>query len=401
MKHIKHILIIAAAISLAGCASSESVSDSGANAPVTSEQDDRQVRTQESSETSEGTSEQSGEDDVVVSRETENYSIDLSYTVFDDAGDTQEISPASLEITPKETGEKLTPGVDLLLGVSQSDDRFVVNGSPELDIIELPEWNVAAVRVPRLNGGELVHETSFYYFNDSTVQLLGNNLFRPMLPADSEIEADAENNCFSFVNAEGGIERYTVAYDEYYEGNEPYVLRSADYTPEPVTASFSTEYGEITFTYTVYDRGDNQLRISANNFVEFTDSSGEKHSCEVRSPIYQPAVSFDNLTNIEAPIEFETKDLADCGIAAVRVPYTDPDSGEKLHSVTFYYYDDSTLQFLGDGYFIPEIPADSEIEADINNNRFSVTDTEGVTEWYAPVPDPDDEQHIQLQKVAP
>lgn len=399
MKHIKHILIIAAAISLAGCASSESVSNSGANAPITSEHDDQQVLTQESSETSGDTSEQPGENDVVVSKETENYSIDLSYTVFDEAGDTQEISPASLEITPKNTGEKLTPGLDLLLGVSQSDDRFVVNGSPELDIIELPDWNVAAVRVPRLSGGEIVHETSFYYFNNSTVQLLGNNLFRPMLPADSEIEADAGNNCFSFENAEGGIERYTVVYDEYYEGDEPYVLRSADYTAEPVTASFSTEYGEIAFSYTVYDRGGDRLKISAHNFVEFTDSNGEKHSCEVLSPIYQPAISIDNLADIEAPIEFEAIDLADCGVAAVRVPYT-PASGEKLHSVTFYYYDDSTLQFLGDGVFIPDIPADSEIEADAENNRFSVTNTEGVTEWYAPVPDPDDEQHIQLQKVA-
>lgn len=34
---------------------------------------------------------------------------------------------------------------------------------------------------------------------------------------------------------------------------------------------------------------------------------------------------------------------------------------------------------LGDGYFYPEIPADSRIGVDTDNNCFSITDIEGNT----------------------
>lgn len=58
-----------------------------------------------------------------------------------------------------------------------------------------------------------------------------------MLPAGSIIEADTENNCFSFVDSEGNSERYTVVYDDYYEA---YYLRLADYSAETFKEEYST-----------------------------------------------------------------------------------------------------------------------------------------------------------------
>ena len=273
---------------------------------------------------------------------------------------------------------------------------MVIDGSPQLDILEFSDWNIAAVRVPSQNNGEKLHETSFYYFNDSIVQLLGNNLFKPMLPAGSIIEADTENNCFSFVDSEGNSERYTVVYDDYYEA---YYLRLADYSAETFKEEYSTHNGELNFSYTVYKYSENKQKISAHNFVEYTDSQGKKHSCEVLSPVYQPAMSFDGLAEIEAPIEFEVLDFAEWGIAAVRVPKTNSLSGLKSHVVSLFYFDNTTLQMLGDGYFYPEIPADSRIGVDTDNNCFSITDIEGNTKKYTTLCDPDDERHFILHCI--
>ena len=306
------------------------------------------------------------------------------------------ISPAELEIILKSTGDIITPDSDLLLGVAQPNDELVIDGSPQLDILEFSDWNIAAVRVPSQNNGEKLHETSFYYFNDSIVQLLGNNLFKPMLPAGSIIEADTENNCFSFVDSEGNSERYTVVYDDYYEA---YYLRLADYSAETFKEEYSTHNGELNFSYTVYKYSENKQKISAHNFVEYTDSQGKKHSCEVLSPVYQPAMSFDGLAEIEAPIEFEVLDFAEWGIAAVRVPKTNSLSGLKSHVVSIFYFDNTTLQMLGDGYFYPEIPADSRIGVDTDNNCFSITDIEGNTKKYTTLCDPDDERHFILHCI--
>ena len=90
-------------------------------------------------------------------------------------------------------------------------------------------------------------------------------------------------------------------------------------------------------------------------------------------------------------------ELSEWSIAAVRVPYTS--NGKQIHSVTLYCFDNNTLQLLGDGYFIPDIPADSEIMVDADNNLFSIINTDGVTKWYAVVTNTKDSQHIMIQPV--
>ena len=398
MNNIRSILLVISMLFLAGCAASWNSIGNTANSPASSEQEYQEETVQECAATTEEHSktQQTGDNVFVKTKSSDKYSVSLSFTVFDNSGDTMIISPAELEIILKSTGDIITPDSDLLLGVAQPNDELVIDGSPQLDILEFSDWNIAAVRVPSQNNGEKLHETSFYYFNDSIVQLLGNNLFKPMLPAGSIIEADTENNCFSFVDSEGNSERYTVVYDDYYEA---YYLRLADYSAETFKEEYSTHNGELNFSYTVYKYSENKQKISAHNFVEYTDSQGKKHSCEVLSPVYQPAMSFDGLAEIEEPIEFEVLDFAEWGIAAVRVPKTNSLSGLKSHVVSLFYFDNTTLQMLGDGYFYPEIPADSRIGVDTDNNCFSITDIEGNTKKYTTLCDPDDERHFILHCI--
>ena len=54
---------------------------------------------------------------------------------------------------------------------------------------------------------------------------------------------------------------------------------------------------------------------------------------------------------------------------------------------------------LGDGYFYPEIPADSRIGVDTDNHCFSITDIEGNTKKYTTLCDPDDERHFILHCI--
>lgn len=391
MKYVKNIIFMISMIILAGCTPMNTENNITPDSDVSSVQYDTQV-TQEL----QGTSEAHNDELVTISKETDTYSIVLSYTVYDEADEKLEISPSTLVVMNKSTGEKHMPDGNLYLGVSQSDDRYVIDEQPYLDIIEFSDWYLAAVRVPCHNGKETVHTVFLYYFNDSTVQILGYHMFYPVISADSKIEADIENNCFSLTDTEGNIERYTVVYDQY-ETIMPYCLRSADYSTEPIMFTQNTKQGEVSFSYNIYERTDTSLTISKHNFVEINNNLGEKFTCEVRNPVYQGGSSYDGLTEIDAPIEFEVIELSGWGVAAVRVPYTS--SGKQMHSVTLYYFDNKTLQLLGDGYFIPDTFVDSEITADIENNCFSVTNMDGITEWYTVTADTNDPRHILLQPV--
>lgn len=291
-------------------------------------------------------------------------------------------------VTKKSTGETLTPDGHLYFGASTIDDHFSIDGQPQLDIIEFSDWNLITIRVPEYSDGKSVHTVFLYYLDDSTVQVLGFNRYSPQIPADSEIKADMETDSFTIDELDNGTVRYTVEYDQY-QSHFPYCLRLADECPpENITFNQNTKFGEVSFSYNVYSQSDDSLKISSHNFVETSSDS-----IEVLSDVYQPAMSIDGLAQICAPIEFEIIELSDCGIAAVRVPLYRND--KMLHIVSMYYFDETKLQLLGDGYFFPEIPADSEIISD--NDCFSLTDEFGVVHRYSVCADSKDEQHMLVQ----
>ncbi len=396
-KYYKYIIIIFAlmiisAFMLAGCAAADTKND---NTPIdgrfSSAQYDTQI-TQDTIEVSEGENSRLAE----ISKETDKYSVVLSHTVFSETNEKLEISPSTLEVMNKSTGEKYMPDSSLYLGISQSNDKLVIEKQPNLDIMEFQDWYLIAVRVPRRIGNETVHTAFLYFFNDNILQILGNNIFFPVIPADSRIKADIENNCFEITDTEGNTERYTVVYDQY-DPTRPYCLRSADYVPEPVVITHRTKHGDISFSYNVYERTETGLIISRHNFIELNSGSGEKLSCEVRSPVYQGGSSYDGLTDVDSPIGFEVMELSEWSISAVRVPYMS--NGKQIHSVILYCFDNNTLQLLGDGYFIPDIPADSEITADADNNLFSIINTDGVTNRYTIAVDTENAQRIIIQPV--
>lgn len=94
------------------------------------------------------------------------------------------ISPAELEIILKSTGDIITPDSDLLLGVAQPNDELVIDGSPQLDILEFSDWNIAAVRV-RVKTMVKNCTKHLYYFKDALFSSLAITMFKPMLPAGS------------------------------------------------------------------------------------------------------------------------------------------------------------------------------------------------------------------------
>ena len=102
-------------------------------------------------------------------------------------------------------------------------------------------------------------------------------------------------------------------------------------------------------------------------------------------------------SDVDSPIGFEVMELSEWSISAVRVPYMS--NGKQIHSVILYCFDNNTLQLLGDGYFIPDIPADSEITADADNNLFSIINTDGVTNRYTIAVDTENAQRIIIQPV--
>ena len=393
MKFIRNVLLIIPVLILVGC---ESAKTDGISLVDSSSVDLAPDSSQTSILASSVSTAQQEAETVSLSAETLKYSVSLTYNIYDEYNGRAEISPATLEVMNNSTGETYAASDSLYLGESSADDRLTIYSQPRLNILEFPDWCIAAVRVPEAD--KAVHKVWLYYFNDSTVQLLGNSRFYPFIPADSEIGIDAENNCFLLTDIKGDSARYTVVLDKN-EPIYPYCLRSADHIAEPVVLTHTTAFGKISFSYDVYDRSDNHLKISAHNFVEFEDNRGEKHSCEVKSPVYQPAMSYDGLTDIEAHMELEIAALADWGVVAVRVPTTDPQSGAQLHVASFYYFDRDTFQQLGDGYFFPELLADCKIVADSENNCFSFTNADGVAERYTVVADTDASQHILLQPI--
>ena len=146
---------------LAGCAASWNSIGNTANSPASSEQEYQEETVQECAATTEEHSktQQTGDNVFVKTKSSDKYSVSLSFTVFDNSGDTMIISPAELEIILKSTGDIITPDSDLLLGVAQPNDELVIDGLPQLDILEFSDWNIAAVRVPSQNNGEKLHET--------------------------------------------------------------------------------------------------------------------------------------------------------------------------------------------------------------------------------------------------
>lgn len=390
MKNFRTIFTIISAIALSGCVSNNPEKDT-----VTIDSLSSAVSQSETYDEGSLSEAQNGKS-VVISGESANYDAVLSYTEFENTDEMFEISPSLLKIINKNTGETNIPDENLHLGTYLSDDRFIINGQPILEIIDFSDWSLAAVRVPYNNENETLHNVLLYYINNDTVQILGRNVFSLFTPADSKIEVDLEDNCFAFLDAEGNTNRYTVVYDQY-ETKMPYLLRSADYSAETLKTAYNTRCGEISFSYNVYEYTKNGMKISKHNFIELNSELGEKHTCEVRSPIYQGGISYDGLAEINSPIKLDVIEFSDWGAAAVRVPYYNGD--KEIHSVSLYYFNDETLQLLGDGYFFPDIAVDSEITADIEKNCFSITDEDGVTKWYTAVSDPQDSQHILFKSA--
>ena len=257
------VLMIISAFMPAGCAAADVKTDS---TPIDDSFSSARYGTQIKQETIKTSEEQNGRLSE-ISKETDRYSVVLSYTVFSDTNEKLEISSASLEVTNKSTGEKYMPDSSLYLGISQSGDRLVIEEQPNLDVMEFSDWYLAVVRVPHRIGDKTVHTAYLYYFNNNMVQILGNNIFFPVIPADGQIEADTENNCFVITDTEGNAERYTVVYEQY-DQTRPYCLRSADYVPEPVAITHHTKHGNISFSYSVYERTETRLIISRHNFIE-------------------------------------------------------------------------------------------------------------------------------------
>ncbi len=309
-------------------------------------------------------------DVTVIHEESADYSIELSYPSANHNSD-EEI-PAVLAINnTSESG-----------GVYSANVYFRnLNGKPILEIMNFYDCDVVVVRLPFAENGKILHELLFFYFDNITLQPLGENRFFPVISADSIIECSTENNSFSFTDINGNTEAYTVA-SEKYNNETAYYLRSAEYTQKLIENTHSTEFGELNFSYIVYEQSNENSIISPHNYVKITRDNGSTSECEVINPVYQPELSFDGLAKICSQIEFEVIELKDFGIAAVRVPVDSTGNGIVTHMASLFYFDSISFLPLERGVFTPEIPADSEFKTDMDKNCFSITFVDGSTSWY-------------------
>lgn len=252
---------------------------------------------------------------------------------------------------------------------------YLKNAQAKLEIVQLDNWNIAALRVSS-NGADL---TQFFYFTDDTLQEL-QYLTLFSIPSENEITADTDNNCFSFTDSDGNLQRFTVVYDEF-GGTHHFRLRNAEYVETTIIQSQSAALGEVRFSYNTYGSSDEGIIISNTNFVELIGKKTQR--CQILSPVYQGSGNYDNLTTIAAPMKLEVLDFESWGIAAVRVPYPEGAYDEPIASLSLIYFDADKIMQLEHGLFIPDIDADSVISCDLATNSFSVTLKGGVTKRYA------------------
>ena len=402
MKHIlAKLLIVPAALMLSGCASGTegmiSQTDSEAalatyDAALSESGDTSSASLSQESISDLDTSEADSAEDVTISVKTDDgYSIVLSYTLFDESDGVSEVSPASLRVVD-DGGESVALSENVYLGESLSSvDHTVFSGEVRLEAVGMSGWNLAAVRVPSQDGEDTDKVTLFYTESDK-LQLLGFHWFTPVIPENGVIAASADGESFSFTNADGGTEEYIVVYDE---AEGAYCLRSADYSAEPIVVSCETSLGEISLSYTIYDRSDSGLVISAHNTVELTNNDGEVCSEAMASPVYQPAMTYDRLTSIASEMRLCVAELSDWGVAAVLVPYPTAAEYTDESCATLFYYDSDTIQLIA----LKDTRSDGELTADVENNRFSLTGKDGTVNWYTVVPDAMDESRMAIQAL--
>lgn len=245
-----------------------------------------------------------------------------------------------------------------------------------IELVQINSWNIAALRTPSSVDG--IDNVELFYFTENTLQALyypaGFNI-----PHNNIIIADVYNDCFYFTNANGETDRFTVVYDEFDE-SYPFRLRNADYVETAVIQSQDTSLGEVRFSYNTYGAAENGIVISNRNFVELLDGSNLR--CEVRSPVYQGAGNYDNLTTVCAPLTLEVLDFNNWGIAAVRVPYPEGAYDVPAESLSLVYFDASKIMLLDNGLFIPDIEAGSGIVTDTDSNSFTLSLKDGTITQY-------------------
>lgn len=311
---------------------------------------------------------------ATVTAEGRNCSAKLIYST----GETEERSPDALEVTAGK--------IKYTLDTYGASDEY---GAPRLELVELDGWNIAALRSPRKDAADSL---SLYYFTESTLQ----ELYMPFsIPAENELTADPDDNCFCFTDERGETHRFRVAYDKY-GGAYPFRLRNADYIEEPVVIVQDTALGKVSFSYTIYNRSDKGLVISSVNQVELFSGDNKKLSCTVMNPVYMGGGNYDNLSSIAKPFEFEVLEYPNFGIAAVRVPYPQNEADVPKQSLSLIYFDSEKMQLIEDGFYIPDIPYGSELRAYPEENAFELTDMDGSAKQFVVLP-----ETAKLQPVTP
>lgn len=318
-------------------------------------------------------------DVATVYEVSDEYSVELSYGSNELESFYDQIQLAKLKIKNIADGKSIDYNATFYLG--NFDDN------PVIEILKFSNYDIIVVRVPFLHNEEMYHRLLFFYFDNQTLQILGEDCIFPVISADFMIRCDIENSVFAFTDINGDSETYTVVAEEI-NSEITYYLRSADYEPAPCEIKYKTKFGDLCFAYSIYEQTNERLKISPHNYVKIIRNNGNISESEVKSPVYQPVMSFDGLAQICSKIEFEIIELSDWGIAAVRVPVIS-NNGIETQVVSMFYFDNVNLLPLEQGAFFPEVLVDSQIAIDYDNDCFSITTTKGNISWYTVADSPE------------